>query len=102
MSISRQDVIHLAELARLELTAGEISSAEKELETILGFVDRLKVVNTDGIESASMPATNVWREDVVQPCDDVTRALILSNFPARKGDLLATPGVFERPKGSKS
>jgi hypothetical protein len=47
-----------------------------------------------------MPAkAEGWRTDEALPGDDATRELILSNFPSRKGDLLATPGVFEKPKG---
>ncbi len=101
MSLSREDVLHLAELARLAVSEEEIEGARQDLESILGFVDRLKEVDTKDVEPMSMPARTEWREDVALPCDELARELILSNFPERKGDLLATPGVFEKPKGKK-
>jgi len=102
MSLSREDVLHLADLARLQMTENEIASAQNDLTSILGFVDQLKDVDTDGVEPMTMPArAEGWREDVALPCDEVARELILANFPKRKGDLLATPGVFEKPKGGK-
>jgi len=103
MSLSREDVFHLAELARLEIGEGDIASVQHDLDHILGFVDRLKEVDTIGVEPMTMPErAEGWRGDVSQPCDELARELILSNFPERKGDLLATPGVFEKPKGKGS
>ncbi len=100
MSLTRDDVKRLADLARLDLSDEEIGAMQKDLGTILGFVDRLKDVKTQGIEPMSMPAkSDGWRGDVAFPCDEATRELILANFPERKGDLLKTPGVFEKPKG---
>jgi len=49
-----------------------------------------------------MPARIEWRPDVELPCDHAAREIILSNFPERVGDLLKTPGVFDKPKGSKA
>lgn len=99
MSLNRDDIKHLAELARLELSDDELAAAQKDLGSILEFVDRLQNVNIDGVEPLSAPATSEWRADVASPCDEATRGLILSNFPERTGDILKTPGVFERPKG---
>jgi aspartyl-tRNA(Asn)/glutamyl-tRNA(Gln) amidotransferase subunit C len=102
MSLSREDVLHLADLARLQLSEDEIASAQNDLGNILNFIDQLKEVDTDGVEPMTMPArAEGWREDVAVPVDESVRELILSNFPKRKGDLLATPGVFEKPKGGK-
>ena len=100
MSLSRDDVKKLAELARLDLSEDEIKAMQNDLTSILDFVDVLQRVDTAGIPPLTMPATVEWRRDVAFPCDDVTREIILSNFPDRKADLLATPGVFERPKGN--
>lgn len=102
MSLTREDVKKLADLARLEITDAEAYAAEKELDAILGYVDRLAEVDTTGVEPMTMPAkAEGWRPDVQITCDDATRELILSNFPSRKGDLLKTPGVFDAPKGGK-
>lgn len=102
MGFSTQEVLGLAELARLELSAEEVEVAGRELESILSYVDRLQRIDTAGVEPMTMPAKATgWREDVSFACDDVSRELILQNFPARKGDLLCTPGVFEKPKGGR-
>lgn len=91
----------MADLARLSVSEEEMEQAREELGSILGFVDRLKEVDTKDVEPMSMPARTEWREDSALPCDEVARELILSNFPERNGDLLRTPGVFEKPKGKK-
>ena len=102
MSLTRQDVEHLAELSRLALSEEELQRMQTDLDSILGFVDQLQEVDTTNVEPMSMPAkAEGWREDVARPSDDTTRDLILSNFPQRKGDLLKTPGVFEKPKGGR-
>jgi len=102
MALTRDDVKGLADLARLELSEDELSTAEKELDSVLGYVDRLQQIDTKGVEPMTMPAkAEGWRADVEFACDDATRELILSNFPERRGDLLKTPGVFEKPKGGR-
>ena len=101
MPLNREDVTHLAELARLDLDEDETMATERDLDKILGYVDRLKQVETRGVEPFTMPARDEWRPDVALPCDHAACEIILSNFPERTGDLLKTPGVFESPKGKK-
>ncbi len=102
MALSRQEVKQMADLARLELSEDELAAAEQDLDKVLGYVERLQKVDTQGVEPAAMPARTEWREDVALPCDEAAREIIISNFPARQGDLLKTPGVFENPKGGKA
>lgn len=101
MPLSRDDVKRLADLARIRLSDDEMKRAEKELDSVLTYVDRLQRVDTDGVEPHTPPVRSDWRKDVALPCDGVAREQILANFPARKADLLQTPGVFEKPKGQK-
>lgn len=102
MSLTRDDVVKLADLARMQLTDTELSSAEHELDAILSYVHRLQAIDTQGVEPLTMPAKSEdWRDDAALPCDDLTRELLLSNFPARRGDLLSAPAVFANPKGGK-
>jgi aspartyl-tRNA(Asn)/glutamyl-tRNA(Gln) amidotransferase subunit C len=99
MSLTREDVLKLAELSRLELSEDEAGAMEKQLDSILGYVDRLQQIDTKNVEPATMPArAEGWRKDEEMTPDAAARELILSNFPSRKGDLLHTPGVFEKPK----
>jgi aspartyl-tRNA(Asn)/glutamyl-tRNA(Gln) amidotransferase subunit C len=99
MALTKEDVLKLAELSRLEVSDQEAESTVKNLDAILGYVERLRAIDTAGVEpSGLLPRAEGWREDVAFPSDDVTREILLANFPARKGNLLHTPGVFERPK----
>lgn len=100
MAITDKDIIHLAELARLDLTESEIKKAEAELGSILEYVERLQKIDTRTVEPHSMPAREIgWRPDKESACNELTRQLILNNFPDASGDLLRVPPVFENPKG---
>lgn len=98
--ITREDIQRSAYLARLGLREEEIEKTEKELENILGYIDRLQKVDTTNVpETSSPPAeASAFRSDEVIACPPEDRELILKNFPARQGDLLKVPAVFERPK----
>ena len=63
--ISKQEVQHIARLARLGLTDKEIEKYQKELSSILDYVEKLKEVDISGIEptSHSIKVENVMRED---------------------------------------
>lgn len=98
MSLTREDVQRLADLARLELTEAELVKAEHELDAVLGYVERLQKIKTEEVEPQTMPSAAAWREDAVLDCDDVTKEIILGNFPSRKGSLLSVPAVFISPK----
>ncbi len=99
MSLQQEEIQRLSTLARLDLTPEEAKRAEHELEAILGYVDRLQQIDTKNVEPQTMPARTDWRLDRASACDDMTRELVLANFPSRKGDLLHVPPVFEKPKG---
>ena len=99
MRLTREDILHLADLARLDLTEEELAKAEFELASVLGYVERLAAVPTVDVAPASAPKRETWRPDVAMSCADEVREAILRNFPARQGDLLKTPGVFVNPKG---
>ena len=68
--ISRDDVAHLARLARLTLTDGELRSFAGQLDAILEHVGRIQAVDVTGVEATDNPLkdVNVTRPDVVAPC----------------------------------
>ena len=68
--ISRDDVAHLARLARLSLTDGELDSFAGQLDAILAHVGQIQAVDVTGVEPTDNPlqAVNVTRPDVVEPC----------------------------------
>ena len=98
MRLSREDILHLADLARLELNEGEVQRAEAELSGILGYVERLAAIPTDEAEPYTQPKREMWRADIAEPCESIVRDGIIKNFPDKQGSLLKTPGVFAHPK----
>ena len=95
MKISVAEVEHVARLARLELTAEEKELFAGQMGAILGYVEKLKGVNTDGIvpTSHAVPMENAFREDAVYPSIGLERAL--ANAPLRSGSFFAVPKVIE-------
>ncbi|MDS1028974.1 Asp-tRNA(Asn)/Glu-tRNA(Gln) amidotransferase subunit GatC [Bacillota bacterium LX-D] len=93
MSISKQEVEHVAMLARLELTEQEKESYTKELNAILGFMDKLNELDTSNVTPTAhvLNITNVLREDEVRPGLD--RELVLQNAPAKKEGQFRVPRI---------
>lgn len=95
MKITVADVEHVARLARLELTLGEKELFAGQMGTILGYVEKLNCVNTEGIvpTSHAVPMENAFREDITQPSIGLDKAL--ANAPDRSGSFFAVPKVIE-------
>lgn len=75
--ISRDEVAHLARLARLALTEDELDGYAGQLDAILGHVSRIQAVDVAGVKPTGNPLTdvNVFRPDVVEPCLKQEQAL---------------------------
>lgn len=97
MSLTKDQVIHIAKLARLELRDDEIEKFRTQLSEILEYVGQLRKIDTTGVEPISQITglQNVTREDLAHNCEADAREAMLKQFPKRKGDLLETLGVFE-------
>jgi aspartyl-tRNA(Asn)/glutamyl-tRNA(Gln) amidotransferase subunit C len=95
MGISARDVAHVARLARLELTDAEKDRMGRELDGILTYIEKLRAVDTTGVEPTShaVPVTNVMRDDVPSP--SLSRPETLANAPDRHGDLFRVPRILE-------
>lgn len=93
--ISRQEVEHVARLARLSLTDEEKARMGEELSIILGYIDQLRELDTSGVEPTShaIPMVNVMREDEVRPSYPVEA--MLQNAPEREGDFVRVPKIIE-------
>lgn len=65
--ISREDVLHLAQLSSLKLTDDEIVGLQTDISNILGYVELLGQLNTEGVEPTYQVTglSNVWRDDSV-------------------------------------
>ena len=81
MSIDTNQVRHIAKLARIAMSDAEIDALVPELNNILGWVEQLGEVDTDGVEplAAVIPATLAFRDDVVNDGD--MREAVLANAP---------------------
>lgn len=93
--ITRQDVEHVAELARLELTAAEKDQFIAQLNNILTYIEKLGELDTTNIEPTShvIPMANVFRDDEVQPSLD--RDLVLQNAPQESHFFFKVPRIIE-------
>jgi aspartyl-tRNA(Asn)/glutamyl-tRNA(Gln) amidotransferase subunit C len=93
--ISAKDVEHVARLARLDLSAAEKDRMGRELDGILTYIDKLRALDTTGVEPTShaVPVTNVMRDD--EPYPSLPRADALANAPDRQGDLFRVPRIIE-------
>jgi aspartyl-tRNA(Asn)/glutamyl-tRNA(Gln) amidotransferase subunit C len=81
MSISRQDVEKVALLARLQLTEAELATMTEQLGQIVGYVDQLAEVDSEGIEpmAHAIEVQNVFRGDSV--AESLPRQDALANAP---------------------
>jgi aspartyl-tRNA(Asn)/glutamyl-tRNA(Gln) amidotransferase subunit C len=93
--ISREDVEHVAALARLGLTEAEIDLMQGQLNRILEAVNQLQSVDTSrvGPTATVIQLENVMRDDVARPAMD--REATLANAPLREGPMLRVPVVLE-------
>jgi aspartyl-tRNA(Asn)/glutamyl-tRNA(Gln) amidotransferase subunit C len=93
--ISRQDVEHVARLARLALTPDELERMRTQLNAILLHIDALKAVNTDDVEPTShaVPVVNVMRDDEPEP--PFPPEEMLRNAPDRDGQFFRVPRIIE-------
>jgi aspartyl-tRNA(Asn)/glutamyl-tRNA(Gln) amidotransferase subunit C len=93
--ISREDVVHVARLARLALTDAELETMREQLNAILSHIDALRAVDTSGVEPTShaVPQFNVMRDDEPRACLSVEE--MLANAPDRVGDFFRVPRIIE-------
>lgn len=97
MKLDKSDIEHIADLARLHLTEDETSRYAEQLSVVLEYVEMLNEVDTTGVEETCQVTglEDVVREDIAVPCDESTRKAIITQFPAKVGDLLKVKAVFE-------
>ena len=81
MKITRTEVEHVSQLARLALSDQELETLTGEMDAILGYVEQLNRLETDEIvpTAHAVPMENAFREDVVRPGLSTDQAL--SNAP---------------------
>ncbi len=94
MSITIQEVEHIAKLAKLSLSEDEKVAYTKQLSEILDYVEKLNELDTGEIEPLShvMDVTNAFREDISRKC--LSRKDALSNAPESDGKFFIVPKVI--------
>ena len=91
MAISREEVLHVARLARLALSDDEVERLTVELDAILEAVGIVAELDLADVPPTSHPLdlANVWDED--EPRDSLSLGDVFANAPARDGDLFRVP-----------
>ena len=89
--ITREQLLHVAHLARLELRDDELARLEVQLNDILAAVSKVSELDLSDVPATSHPLdiVNVWEDDEPRPCLSVEDAL--ANAPERDGDFFKVP-----------
>jgi len=95
MSLSQDDVVRIARLARIELSVAERESTRTQLNDILGFIEQLQAVDTSGIEpmAHAVDVVQRLRPDVVTEID--RRDAFQAVAPDVEAGLYLVPRVIE-------
>lgn len=93
--ISREEVQHVARLARLSLSDEELERMREQLDAILAYIDKLRELDVEGVEPTShaVPLVNVMRDDEVTPV--LAQDAALANAPDRAGEFFRVPRIIE-------
>ena len=91
MAIDKEQLLHVAQLARLELRDDEVERLGVQLNDILSAVSKVSALDLSDVPPTSHPldVVNVWDTDEPRPCLTVEEAL--ANAPDREGDVFRVP-----------
>jgi aspartyl-tRNA(Asn)/glutamyl-tRNA(Gln) amidotransferase subunit C len=89
------NIDHVANLARIALTAEEKAKFSEQLEDVLRHIVKLKEVDVSKVEPTAhaFPIYNVWADDVPKPALPVE--LAMKNAPAQRDNMISVPPVVE-------
>ena len=93
MKITKDEVLYVADLARLDLDEASIDMFAEQIAEILGYVDMLKAVDTEGVQPTSHAIflTNAFRED--ENKEHLERDRALANAPEKEEGSFIVPKV---------
>ncbi len=94
MKITREDILHVAHLARLNLSEDELVKMTEQLDNILSYVDKLSELDTDNVlpTTHAHKSVNAFREDAVMPSLPLEDAL--ANAPEDNGQMFKVPRII--------
>jgi len=95
MAITREEVDHIAELAKLSLTEIEKARFQEQLSDILDYARKLQTIDTEAIPPTAtvLPLSSVLRDDVVKP--SIPTRILLANAPKATGDSFEVQSVLD-------
>ena len=95
MSVSKEDVLHIAKLSKLNLTDEELEMYTNDLSSIVDFANQLSSIDVEGVKPTAhiLNIQNVFRKDVMQASYD--REEILKNAPSKDAGCVSVPKVVE-------
>ena len=96
MELKRETIEKLAELSKLEFSGQELDSIQKDLQQMIGFIEKLKEVDTSDVEPLTHIGSegNLLREDEVKGSVDNKTAI--KNAPAAEGNFFTVPKVIKK------
>jgi aspartyl-tRNA(Asn)/glutamyl-tRNA(Gln) amidotransferase subunit C len=97
MNLSKEEIQHIAKLARLDLTDAELEKYGSQLSSVLSYIDQLKEVDVKGVEPTAQVSglTNVTRDDVVKDWDEKEVEEALRDAPEKEGRFIKVKRVIE-------
>jgi aspartyl-tRNA(Asn)/glutamyl-tRNA(Gln) amidotransferase subunit C len=93
MTITKEDIVHVADLARLEVSESDIETFVEQLGEVLEYVNTLNRVDTEGVPPTShaISLTNAFREDTA--CGHLDREEALRNAPETEDGSFLVPKI---------
>lgn len=95
--ITEDQIVHLSELANLNISKNEVKKFQKQLSSIIDYVSELSQVDTQDVEPTSQTTnlTNIKREDVIDQRDSLTTEEALSGTENTHNGYFKVPAIFE-------
>ena len=97
MKLTKEQIEHIAKLARLELSDEELIKYGSQLSAVLDFIDQLNEVDLSGVEPTAQVTglVNVWRQDAIRDCAETDREAALAEAPELEARQIKVKRVLE-------
>lgn len=94
--LTREQILHIAKLANIKLTEQEVEKFQKQLSSVIGYIDKLKEINTDTVDAISQVTglTNVTAEDGMVNKRKLTQEQALKNARSKKNGFIRVDAIF--------
>lgn len=94
MQVGKEEIMHIAKLAALNIKEEEIEEYRKNLQDILNFANIVNGVNTDNVSETigSTSNVNMFREDEIKEFED--KEALMQNAPAKQNNMFSIPKVI--------